>query len=277
MTATGLYIYLIAGLSLWLVTEEQVVPDKTSSADVCQSIKGHKSCLPHCEQQQGPMTGSAGNCTLVTGNRFCFPYCAEQKVGCQQQDTCKSVIQNSCLKEGCELCENARQDSNETKCTKELTPDCIKDFLVEVTTGSFTVDEGASLNLTCSYNLSSQTNESVKFAWFRNGELLENPLGQFLFLPKLFRKDDAAFFCGVLSDCGFFFSESKLVVVKDSGALIIIVCGVAAVVILLLLALGMKVMVKREMEQNRSRREPDTHTEENIYDPVTLDSITSAS
>ncbi|XP_035267065.1 uncharacterized protein LOC118224021 isoform X2 [Anguilla anguilla] len=250
MTATGLYIYLIAGLSLWLVTEEQVVPDKTSSADVCQSIKGHKSCLPHCEQRQ---------------------------VGCQQQDTCKSVIQNSCLKEGCELCENARKDSNETKCTKKLTPDCIKDFLVEVTTGSFTVDEGASLNLTCSYNLSSQTNESVKFAWFRNGELLKNALGQFLFLPKLFRKDEAAFFCGVLSDCGFFFSERKLVVVKDSGALIIIVCGVAAVVILLLLALGMKVMVKREMEQNRSRREPDTHTEENIYDPVTLDSITSAS
>lgn len=277
MTATGLYIYLIAGLSLWPVTEEQVVPDKTSSADVCQFIKGHKSCLPDCEQQQGPMTGSARNCTPVTGNRFCFPYCAEQKVGCQQQDTCKSVIQNSCLKEGCELCENARKDSNETKCTKKLTPDCIKDFLVEVTTGSFTVDEGASLNLTCSYNLSSQTNESVKFAWFRNGKLLKNDLSQILSLRKLFRKDEARFFCGVLSDCGFFFSDRKLVAVKDNSVLIIIVCGVVAVVILLLLALGMKVMVKREMEQNRSRREPDTHTEENIYDPVTMDSITSVS
>ncbi|KAJ8405487.1 hypothetical protein AAFF_G00319600 [Aldrovandia affinis] len=248
------FIFLTAGLLL-ICAHAHTGALTDGLVDIGSELKcnyDNKVCLPQCKD----ITENA-EAQFPSGCQMCMNTTSENM-------NCFTAILNNCLKEDCELCQTedkvkAKEDNN-TVCIGEVNLDCIKDFHVEVNASSFTVNEGSDLSMTCIHNLPVK---ATQFKWIKDSVVMNGKNSSQLTIRKLFRKDQARFSCRVLSACGQVSSAPKHVTVKDNTVIIMIVCGVVAVLFVLLLALGMKCMLKREIDQNKRRRRQNNPNDSN--------------
>ncbi|KAI1898454.1 hypothetical protein AGOR_G00072520 [Albula goreensis] len=258
MAATGYFTLLITGLLLMTWMEGKRIANVKMT---CKQDED-KICLPLCQDStQGQKTKN----TQAPGCRICQ----------QSEHLCINAMNKSCLKENCELCHGPQNDSH--KICKEQNLTCIKDFYVAVNASSFTVNAGSKLELTCDHNLPNTSTLIVR--WYKISKkagievIPENKTK--LNLKDLFRKDQAEFYCGIWSDCGILFSSKKRIVVKDNSMIVIVTCGVVAVVFVLVLALGMKLLLKKDIAQTKRRRNNHNNPNESNVTNSTVTTVAS--
>ncbi|KAG7465173.1 hypothetical protein MATL_G00173500 [Megalops atlanticus] len=218
--------------------------------------------------------GGLADCsTYPQSNFFCLPMCSSksQGVGCQDcksgsakeggiLTTCYAIINSNCSTGECKDCIRVKGDILNCTIGRDDFSSCFEGVHVEViSSSSFTVNEGSDLTLTCNHILPVRP---TSFTWYKGSVREEDINSSDYQLSKLSKRDETVYSCSVKSDCGVFFSKKQQLHVqgKDSSVVIIIVCGVAALVFILLLALGMKLLLRKEISHNKTRREQNGST-----------------
>ncbi|XP_062405767.1 uncharacterized protein LOC134096038 [Sardina pilchardus] len=172
---------------------------------------------------------------------------------------CNSTQNGSVDKDCSDMCKN-------NTCISGVMPNstCIKDFSLWLNASAEEIDEGEDFTVSCEHNL---TLDNIKeFIWLQDNVTVPckntskvNINDKFpckkasqLTLDDQFQNFNIT--CKIYSQCGNFTSNTLTIQVKADGLLILVICGVTAVALLLIFTLGMKLLLKRDIAQSKTRR-----------------------